>query len=255
MNVAFYSGASGMSAFQKQMDITANNIANVSTTGFKPQRGAFSELLYSRLAVNNEQEFLTGHGVRVERADLLFRQGMINNTGNPLDFAIIGDGFFAVEKAGDDTGESITAYTRRGEFAIGLEDGSTGYLVTADGDFVLSVDGERIEVPRLENDENTFDLSAIQDLLGIYNIPNPYGLLPAGDSLYVATAKSGEAQIMEEGDEGGPSFRVVQNALERSAVELADEMVMVIQNQRAFQMSARLVQTADQLEEIVNNLR
>ena len=251
MNIAFYSGASGMMAYQKDMDIIAHNIANVNTAGYKPQRGVFADLLYSRMAVNTEEDFLTGHGVRIADSDLLFRQGPINATNNELDFAIIGDGFFAVEMI--ETG--TLAYTRSGVFGIGLENETDGYLVTGEGHFVLDADGERIEISRYENSDNLFDLSDLTERIGIYHIPNPFGLEPQGSSLYLLTAKSGEAEVMEEGDEDNPPYRVVQNALENSAVELADEMVMVIQSQRAFQMSARLVQTADELEEIVNNLR
>lgn len=253
MNIAFYSGAAGMMAYQNDMDIIAHNIANVNTTGYKPQRGVFADLLYSRMAVNTERDFLTGHGVRLSDADLLFRQGPINATGLDLDFAIIGNGCFAVEIAGE--GESRIAYTRKGEFAIGLEDGTEGFLVTGDGHFVLDADGERIELTATANADNGYDLSELASRIGVYNIPNPYGMEPMGDGLYTLTDRSGEATAMEEGDSDTPPYRLMQHALERSAVELADEMVLVIQSQRAFQMSARLVQTADELEDIVNNLR
>jgi flagellar basal-body rod protein FlgG len=253
MNIAFYSGAAGMMAYQSDMDIIAHNIANVNTTGYKPQRGVFADLLYSRMAVNTEQELLTGHGVRLADSDLLFRQGPINPTGLALDFAIIGNGCFAVELTGE--AEGGIAYTRKGEFAIGLEDGTEGFLVTVEGHFVLDADGERIELSEQENTDTGYDLSDLMERIGVYHIPNPYGMEPMGDGLYRLTQRSGEAVAMEEGDDDTPPYRLVQHALERSAVELADEMVLVIQSQRAFQMSARLVQTADELEDIVNNLR
>lgn len=255
MNIAFYSGASGLMAYQSDMDTIAHNIANVNTTGYKPSRSVFSDLLYSRMAVNTEEDFLVGHGVRVEDKDLMFRQGAVIPTGNPLDFGIIGDGFFAVQRGGSDE----IQYTRNGAFSISVEDGC---LVTSDGWYVLNADGDILEVPRLErpngssgSGELPYDLSAIAGELGVYHIPNPFGLEPASGGRFLVTENTGEPQLMEPGDEDNRPYRVVSSALENSAVELSDEMVMVIQTQKAFQFSARLVQTADQLEEIVNNLR
>lgn len=251
MNIAFYSGASGLRAYQQDMDTIAHNIANVNTSGYKPLTSVFADLLYSRMAVNSEEDFLTGHGVKVADTDLVFQQGPILTTGNDLDFAIIGSGFFAVESA---DGEALQ-YARNGAFAISMEEG-TGYLVTTDGYYVLDAEGQRIELEPMSEENSTFNLSTLTERIGVYQFSNPFGLEPVPGGRFVPTEISGEAEASAEVAEGQEApYRLISRALEQSAVDLAHEMVMVIQTQKAFQFSARLVQTADQLEEIVNNLR
>ena len=260
MNIAFYTGTSGMIAYQQDMDIIAHNIANVNTTGYKTQRAVFSDLLYSRMAVNTEENFMTGHGIKVADSDLIFQQGPVLPTQNPLDFGIIGAGFFALQ-TGEGSGRNSSAqlaYTRNGAFGISV-DGNTGTLVSADGAFVLGSDGNKITLTRSTSD-GPFDLTSIVNRLGVYQFPNPFGLEPASGGRFLQTEKSGEAQSPQQASTAAQSsqelpYRIISSALESSSVNLADEMVMVIQSQRAFQFSARLVQTADDLEEIVNNLR
>lgn len=245
MNIAFYNGVSGMMAYQQGMDIIGHNIANVSTAGFKASRPTFRDLLYTEMYTNGEQVHLTGHGVKVNSTDLLYGQGNLSPTEQPLDFALVGDGFFAVERNGR------TEYTRNGAFDISLE-GDKGFLVTADGGYVLDSKGKHIELPRDEN-TNLFKLDDLPEQLGIYNFRNPYGLEPTDGSGFLETAISGEAQVVEPDSEDAPDLR--SSTLEMSGVNLADQMVNVIITQRAFQFSAKMVQTADQIEEMVNTLR
>ena len=249
MNISFYNGVSGMMAYQEGMDQISHNIANTNTAGYKPSRTAFDDLLYTRMAVNGEEDRLTGHGVRAAGSELIFRQGPVLQTGNALDCAILGEGFFSVERP-----DGSVEYTRSGAFDISVE-GKKGYLVTSDGSYVLDGKGKRIDLER-DGDSGLFDLEGLSDRLGVYTFPNPYGLAPSSGSCFQETEASGEA------DDGRgrrrteeKPYQLVSGALEQSGVDLADEMVNVMITQKAFQFNAKMVQTADQVEEIVNNLR
>ena len=116
MNTAFYTAVSGMRTFQSALDITANNMANVNTTAYKAERGAFQDLLYTQMDVKSG-ELLTGHGVKMSDVQPVFIQGAFEKSGQPLDFAITGDGFFAVEKG---NGGTQPLYTRDGSFKISV---------------------------------------------------------------------------------------------------------------------------------------
>lgn len=248
MNISFYNGVSGLVAYQQGMDVISHNIANVNTIGFKGSRTAFDDLLYTQMAINEEGQNLTGHGVKALSTDLINRQGMLLQTQNPLDFALVGDGFFAVEGLNGET-----EYTRNGAFDISVQ-GKRGYLVTGDGRYVLSSNGRRIALDRVSGSE-LFDTSGIGEELGIFTFPNPYGLEPVSSSSFRPTDISGEAERVRRRGREEPPYRIISGALEQSSVDLADEMTNMIVTQRAFQFSAKMVQTADEVEEIVNNLR
>lgn len=253
MNISFYNGVSGMLTYQEDMNQIAHNVSNSGTIGFKPSRSTFSDLLYTRMAVNSEEQPLVGHGVRTGDSHLVFRQGPVIQQGaGGLDFALMGDGFFAVQ-----LGDGTIQYTRNGSFDISIE-GKKGFLVNADGAHVLDEAGKPIELTR-EKADGLFDLDGLKDKLGIYDFPNPYGLEHANGSCFKVSDNSGEAVAIIKGKVEGAyqnrQYQVMENALEQSAVELADEMVGVIVSQRAFQLNAKMVQTADELEQVINNLR
>ncbi len=249
MKISFYNGVSGMIAYQEQLNQISQNVANSNTVGYKPNRATFDDLLYTKMAVNSENEPLTGHGVKFEDAQLIYRQGPVLQTENELDFALMGDGFFAVRRPNGNV-----EYTRKGSFDISVE-GSKGFLVTEDGSHVLDARGRAISLNRVSNG-GPFDLSGLVDQLGIYDFPNPYGLEHSAGVCFKETAESGAAEAVRVGaDKSGRTYQIVPNALEQSAVEMAEEMSNVITAQRAYQLNARMVQTADQLEDIVNNLR
>lgn len=251
MNISFYNGVSGMVAYQESMNRISHNIANTNTVGFKPSKSNFSDLLYTEMAVNAQPPVLTGHGVRIEDSQLLYRQGAAIQTGNTLDYALLGDGFFAVKHP-----NGSVEYTRNGAFDISIE-GSKGFLVTADGSHVLDEKGKPIELERNSNND-LFDLSELQNKLGIYDVPNPHAMEPASGSCLRTTAISGEAKAVSLSSgkgNAGRQYQIIPGALEQSAVDLSDEMTNVIVTQKAFQFNAKMVQTADQLEEIINNLR
>lgn len=243
MKISFYNGVSGLVAYQEDMDRISNNISNSGTVGFKASRTDFSQLLYTQMAVNSGSQPMVGHGVRADDSRLQYKQGTPLQTGISLDYALTGDGFFAVERP-----DGSIQYTRNGAFDISVN-GNKGYLVTADGSFVLDGRGKRIELRRDSRDE-PFDFEQLSDQIGVYVIENPYGLEPVGNSCFALTESSGRAQADRNGSE-----RLLQGALEQSSVDLSDEMVNVIQAQRAFQINAKMVQTADELEQVINNLR
>lgn len=247
MNITFFNAVSGLMAFQEDMNALSHNMANVNTTGYKSTRTTFEDLLYTEMDVNMAPTRpLAGHGTKISSLDLILEQGIPRQTQSPLDFAIIGEGFFAVER------QEQVEYTRQGSFKIGLSGRNRGYLTTQDGAYVLDARGRRIQLSMDEN-SNTFDTSALTDSLGIYVFSNPYALERTDNASFQATNLSGTAKALRVGRDEMP--QVVQSAVESSNVSLPDLMTNMITTQRAYQMSAKLVTTGDQLEEIINNLR
>ncbi len=245
--IAFYTGAAGMRAFQSGMDVTAHNLANVQTNGYKNRRAVFQDLLYSRLNTNVEGEHLTGHGVKQEYIDQIMTPAALDQTMNDLDFALVGDGFFAVESRGQ------LEYTRNGAFDLSVA-GDTVSLVTNDGAFVLDANGNRITVA--PEPDGTFDLSGLRDRIAVYTFPNQWGLNPENNARYTVSANSGEPVLTVPGDPNAANpLELLQGALEYSGVEMTNEIANIIMYQRAFQINSRVLQTADQMAEELNNLR
>lgn len=247
MNISFYNAVSGMLGYQKSMDVTSNNIANVNTAGFKKQNAVFADLLYSRLDTHNNEDMMMGHGSRMESLNFIYKQGALEYTERPLDFAISGEGLFAIEAANGET-----RYTRGGSFQISVE-GSKSFLVTSAGEYVLDSKRKPIQLP-LDESGSGYDLTGLIDQLGVFLFENPYGLTPVGSTAYQESDTSGRVRALADLDSTVPC-EVVGGALERSNIDLADEMVNVIHNQRAFQLNARVVKVSDEIEELVNSLR
>lgn len=246
--IAFYTGASGMRAFQEKLNVVSHNIANVNTTGYKTRRAGFEDLLYSRMNTNVEGEHLVGHGVKQDYIDQIMTQSGLDQTGQGLDFAITGDGFFQVEKDGE------REFTRNGAFGISME-GDVPTLVANDGAYVLDKAGNRITLTKDES--GNYDLSALKERIGVYKFDNQWGLEPRNNSRYVVSENSGEPRLNEDTGvvANGEKTELLQGYLEFSGVSLGDEMIEVIMAQRAYQMSSRVLQTADQIAEELNNLR
>lgn len=244
MNTIFNTGVSGMVAYQKKMDLTAHNIANVNTPGYKPERADFESLIHTDMDVNVETDDLRGHGVRQRGTTLDLGQGMLEPTGNPLDFAITGEGFFAVDNNG------VIEYTRNGSFEMSLE-GYWNYLVTKDGRKVLDNHGRYVTI-NMDPETGLPDYNALKNSIGIFRFGNPYGLGRAGSGRFLQSELSGPAMAVYR---SGAGEIVRAGYLETSAVEIGEEMVGLIEAQRAFQLSARIVRAADEIEEIINNLR
>lgn len=248
MNNSFYTGASGLRAHQYAIDVTSHNITNVNTYGYKATRPAFRELLNNRMDINKNRELegndriLKGHGVRLSNQDLLFNQASLENTGYQLDYAIAGDGLFAVERRGD------IEYTRNGAFDLSIE-GNRAYLVTHDGAYVMDQNYNRIVVP-YKPETRTINSDGLANRLGVFSFSNPYGLRRLDDESFQPTDISGEPE-----NAPGREYDIYERTLERSNVDIAKEFADVIVSQKAYQFSARVVTTADEIEQVANSLR
>ena len=233
---------------QTNLNTVANNLANVSTTGFKPQTTAFSALMYGNVNGGDGNYIQNGHGVRVQKTGINFTQGDLKSTGMSMDCAIEGNGFFAVENRNDGT----LAYTRDGSFQVSVDESET-YLVNGAGNYVLDAEGERVTVPATTTTTDSngivtttggFDSTKI----GVYTFPNQYALELTGSNQYKATEASGEATAVT-------SSTIKTGYLENSKVELAQEMVKMIEASKAFSLGAKVVQAADDMEKVINQLR
>lgn len=226
----FYSAGSGLFAQQTAMNNAANNIANANTTGFKKQSVDFSDLMYSnkRTFTGNAK---IGNGTREASIDSVFTQGALDDTARELDFAITGKGFFGVMSANGEI-----SFTRDGNFGISTEQNGN-FLVSASGDYVLDQNGNKINVDRAN----------LPAKIGVFSFDNVTGLERIGNNQYIQTATSGQATPI--------AGELTQGKLERANVELADEMSDLIAIQRSFQFNAKMIQTADEIENITNNLR
>ncbi|MGN1417657.1 MAG: flagellar hook-basal body protein [Oscillospiraceae bacterium] len=233
--IGYYTAASAIMSFQIGMDVTGNNIANVNTNGFKASRPDFADLIYTKR--NIDETVHTGHGVKVDKTNLMFEQSELRDTGRGLDFAALDGGFFAVE-----TTEGNIEYTKDGSFYANQEDGT---LRDSNGGYVLGYDGNYITVPITDGSIN---YESLADMIGVYRFENPYGLDQKGLNYFTATASSGEA-VSDE------TIKKKQGYVEASSTNIANEMSKVIEYQRAFQLNTNMVRLHNELEERINNLR
>lgn len=174
--------------------------------------------------------------------DLLFTQGAFYNTGYQLDYAIQGDGLFALDRGGE------IEYTRNGSFGLSIE-GENAYLVSGDGAYVLDHNYNRIAVPYNQG-SNVINSQGLSDRLGVFTFSNPYGLRRLDNASFQPTDISGDAENAADGD-----YNIFEQMLERSNVDVAKEFADVIVSQKAYQFSARVVSTADEIEQVANSLR
>ncbi len=238
--IGLHTSSSGIFSYQKALDVTANNMANVNTNGFKASRASFSDLMYTERGVNDRVH--TGHGTRVDKTDLMFEQSAVRETGRMLDFAAMNDGFFAVE---NQFGQVL--YTKDGSFNITETEEGVWQLCDNSGGFILDNEGNRITVPFIP-DTDTIDFTALRDMVGTYTFENPYGLDQNGSNYFEANESSGEAGANED-------VVLKQGFIEASSTNVANEMSKVIEYQRAFQLNISLLKIHDQLGSEVNNLR
>lgn len=259
MNSALWVAKTGLDAQATRMTVISNNLANVATTGFKRGRAAFEDLLYQTVRQAGGQTsqqtqaptgLTLGTGVRVVATDRQFAQGNLQQTNNPLDLAVNGRGFFQVTLP-----DGTTAYTRDGGFQID----SQGQLVT-NGGFPVS---PGITIPEGTQSvtfgaDGTVSVtltgqSAAQQIgsLTIADFINPAGLQSQGENLYVETAASGAPQTGTPGLNG--LGRLVQGSLESSNVNVVEELVNMIETQRAYEMNSKAISTTDQMLAYVSN--
>jgi flagellar basal-body rod protein FlgG len=252
---SLYTAGSGLIAQQNAIDTIANNLANVNTTGYKKQRAEFQESLYTliqpALPTGAPRGLQMGQGVQLAGIQRMMAMGPLSETGNPFDLAIQGEGFFQVQLA-----DGTVAYTRDGAFKV---DGQ-GRLTTGSGALLLDIQGQPITVkegsPLITSDgQITFTttdaagapIESAGQKIGLYTFTNPGGLTAVGDNLLTTSANSGEPIAATGG--------IKQFALEGSNVQMVDEMVALIQAQRAYEFSSKAVQTSDEMLSIANNLR
>jgi flagellar basal-body rod protein FlgG len=243
----------GLDAQQTQMDVISNNLANVSTTGFKRTRAVFEDLLYQTIrqpgAASSQQTDLPsglqlGTGVRPVATERIHTQGNLQLTGNSKDVAINGAGFFQVLLP-----DGTTAYTRDGSF----QTDSQGQLVTASGfpiqpAITIPVDAQSLTISRdgivsvkLAGTVASTEVGNLQ----LATFINPAGLESKGENLYVETGASGNANANTPGTNGAGIM--VQNYTETSNVNVVEELVNMIQTQRAYEINSKAITTSDQM--------
>jgi len=245
---ALWAAASGMVAQQTAVDVISHNLANVNTPGFKASRVEFGDVVWSASPPGPGQ-VSPGAGVRVVGTRASFLPGQLEETGQPLDLAIHGPGFFQVEL---DTGEIV--YTRSGSFHLGPD----GRLYTSEGHRLVvsgwnapaGVDVASIRVHadgrvQAQSGDTLRELGRIV----LATFTNPAGLQAVGGGLYRKTDASGEPRT----DEG--AGEIWQGFLERANVQVVEEMVGLILAQRAYEMNSKVVQAADDMLGMANNLR
>lgn len=258
---ALWTAATGMSAQQLNVDIIANNLANVNTTGYKKSRADFQDLFYQTIhGAGFEQASGTqtpsglevGLGTRPIATQKIFSQGEHQQTDNPLDLAIEGNGFFQVTKA-----DSTIGYTRAGSFKID----STGRVVTSEGyplEPAITIPEDAVDVnigvdgtvsAKVAGQTTPTTLGSIE----IAKFINPAGLKSEGHNIYSETVASGTPTTGAPGSVGMGTL--IQGALEMSNVRVVDEMVNMITAQRAYEINSKAIQTADEMIRIANNIR
>jgi flagellar basal-body rod protein FlgG len=258
---AMRTAASGMLAQKLNVDNIANNLANVSTTGFKKSKIEFQDVLYQvyRMAGATSQEGVEvpvelqiGYGAKPVASTRIFTQGDMNATGNALDIAIDGDGFIGVELP-----DGTTAFTRDGALKLSSE----GQVVTSDGyplSSAITIPAEAQEISigvdgtvTVRNAGETQVTDVGQILLAKFL--NPAGLTAIGRNLYQQTTASGDFIEGVAGAEGLGQIR--QGYLEMSNVDTVEEMVNLIIAQRSYEINSKAIQTAEDMTQIANNLK
>jgi flagellar basal-body rod protein FlgG len=256
---SLYTAATGMVAQQLEQDVIATNLANVNTVGFKKSRADFQDLMYQMIsksgALTSAGNQLpagieVGLGVKPMATEKLFSQGDYQQTGNRFDFAIEGNGFFQIDNAGR------TAYTRAGNFKLDKD----GNLCTAEGLKVTpSVNIPQGAVAFTVDNGGTWTASdntgasMATGRMELANFANPAGLSSLGRNLYDKTDASGEAVTGNPGENGLGTLS--QNYLEMANVSVIDEMVKMIVGQRAYEINSKSIQTADNMLQMINNLK
>ena len=256
---ALFTAASGMKAQQLKVDSIANNIANVNTNGYKKTSAEFEDMYYEKVrsgtgattqgttAANTVE---VGHGARASQVRRDFGQGGMQQTGNPSSMAIDGKGFFAVIDA-----EGQELYTRNGNFSVDAQ----GTLVLPNGMALadaIQIPTETDDFGIAANGEVTATIDGESQVLGqiqLRTFTNPAGLDALGGGLYQGTISSGTAQT------GAPDTagvgKVAGGYLEMSNVDVAEELIAMIQAQRAYELTGKVIETSDEMLQATNQLK
>lgn len=258
---SMYTAATGMQAQQTYMDVISNNLANVNSNGFKRQTVEFQDLMYQTLrqpGMRNVEGSMApsgievGLGVQTAGTGRIFQQGSVKQTGNPMDMAIQGEGFFQVELPDGSIG-----YTRDGQFKLsseGIIQTSAGYplypQIAVPGnaqDFTVSADGLVAVV--LDGEETSTELGNIE----LARFVNPAGLRAIGHNAYVPSDASGEAIVSTPGEDGCGSIN--DGYVEASNVQIVDEMVNMISAQRAYEIVSKAIQVSEDMMQVANSIK
>jgi flagellar basal-body rod protein FlgG len=258
---SLYTAATGMKAQQLSIDTVSNNIANVNTGGYKKQRAEFADLMYQVMEYAGTSTSATtisptgmevGLGVRPTAITKIFTQGNYKETGNQLDVAISGDGFFQIQLP-----DGATAYTRAGSFKLD----ENGTIVTADGypllpqvvvpadttQLTIGTDGTISVMQSGQTQSNQIGQFELADFI------NPAGLHALGDNNYINTTASGDPVVGQPGLNGFGQTR--QLFIELSNVQLVEEMTDLITGQRAYEAGSKAITTSDDMLSVVNQLK
>ena len=257
---ALWTSASGMAAQQMNLDVIANNLANVNTTGFKSANVQFQEMMYDTEtpAGANSTDSSTvptgtqvGYGSKPVATERNFTQGSLQQTGNTYDMAIQGTGFFKLTMP-----DGTNTYTRDGSFLVNADGQivtSQGYLVTGAG--TISPQATNVVVGADGTISATVNGATVKiSPITISTFPNPEGLNSLGSNLYQATAASGDAVDGQTPGTNGMGT-ITQGYIETSNVQVVEEMVNMIQAQRAYEINSKAIQTADQMMQMANNMK
>jgi len=257
MNPALWAAKTGLDAQQTRMSVTANNLANVNTNGFKKGRAVFEDLLYQNVrqvgaATSQDTQMPSGlslgTGVRVVATEKSYTQGNMSQTGNALDVAVNGRGFFQVLLP-----DGTLGYTRDGAFQMNAQGElvtSSGYQVQPtisipDGAQSVTIGADGVVSAQLAGQSSPTQVGTLQ----LVDFVNPAGLQPRGENLLVESAASGPAQ------QGTPGLNglglIQQGSLESSNVNVVEELVNMIETQRAYEMNSKAIATTDQMLQYV----
>jgi flagellar basal-body rod protein FlgG len=258
MDASLWVAKTGLDAQQTRMNVISNNLANVNTTGFKRDRAVFEDLLYQTIkqpggqttnATQSPTGLMLGTGVKINATEKLHMQGNMVNTQAPLDVAITGDGYFQIQMP-----DGTTSYSRDGNFKIS----NTGQVVTALGFPVLpalTIPNNAASVTFGRDGAVSVELVAgggAQNIgqVQIARFVNPSGLKPIGNNLYEASQASGAAQVLQPGLNGAGTLN--QGSLEASNVNVVEEMVNMIETQRAYEINSKAISAVDGMLKFLN---
>ena len=258
MDASMWVAKTGLDAQQTRMNVISNNLANVNTTGFKRDRAVFEDLLYQNVRQAGGQTgantqaptgLMLGTGVRVVATEKLNVQGNMINSQNPLDLAIAGEGHFQILQA-----DGTTAYTRDGNFKVS----ATGQLVTSNGAplqpaITIPPTAASVTIGRDGTVSVELQGGAGQQVLGqvlVARFLNPAGLQAAGQNLMLQTPASGVPQVIAPGTAGAGT--IMQGTLEASNVNVVEEMVNMIETQRAYEINSKAISAVDGMLKYIN---
>jgi len=258
---SLWTAATGMAAQALNVDVIANNLANVNTTGFKRGRANFQDLMYQQIKSAGAEAssagtqlptgIQVGLGVRAAGVESIFLEGSFKDTSNPLDLAIEGRGFFQILQPNGDM-----AYSRAGSFNLD----SQGQLVTPDGNVLqpaITIPSDAMTINIGGDGTVSVDqpggASTVIGQIQLADFSNPAGLTHLGHSLFQVSNSSGEPIVGNAGENGFGSLG--QGMLEMSNVNIVEEMVNLIAGQRAYEMNSKAVQAGDEMLQTANNIR